>query len=177
MSRGITWIVLLAAACAVLVCYRKAYAAREAPEAEAVRVCVAGVSVDLSGGTAARAAGGGEGGVLGEESRCRFPAVPLGLPGERLLAATTADGGGAIAYRMTGDPPAALATAVAALAAQGWRESAPSRLARSRSAALPLAALVARSRALYAIAIDAPSGGGSVVVAVSLGAGADGAAP
>jgi hypothetical protein len=77
MSRRRTWLMLVLAACAVVVCCRQAYAVREVQEAPVRRVCVIGMRVDLVEEPAAP----GHTRPLEVDGPCGMPTVPLGLPG------------------------------------------------------------------------------------------------
>jgi hypothetical protein len=170
MSNRKTWLMLVMGAATVVVCFRQAYAVPDVAEVRLQRVCVLGMRIELP----AEPAGGRasfEKEPLAVDDPCGLPAVPLGLPGERLLSARLAPRGGMIAQRVRLEPGPALEAAVAALAGQGSRENAASRIARARNPALRMASFSAAGGDLYAIAVAAPTGEGSVVLAIDLGKG------
>jgi hypothetical protein len=170
MRRGVQCFAIALAASAVLLGYRQAFAAGRARGTPVARVCVAGLRLDLSGGAAAWAA---EGGRLVGDAICEVPGAPRGLPGDRLLAASGEDGG-VIAQRVPGRPDAALEEAIAALLAQGWRETAPSSLARGHKQAGSTAALVSRGGFLVVTAIASRASEKSVVIAAMVREGEEG---
>ena len=164
MRRGVQWFAIALGASAALLGYREASAAARVSEASVARVCVAGLRLDLAGGAAAR---GAEEGRLVGDAICAVPSVPRGLPGERLLSASSASGD-VIAHRVSGPPAAALEAAVEALAREGWRETAASRLARGRGAVARSAAMISAGGFLVVTAVPARSRDASVVLAAAL---------
>lgn len=148
---------IAAAASAVLLGYRSASAAGAAKDPGVARVCVAGLRLALDGGRE-------EGSPVGD-AICEVPGAPLGLPGERLLAAAGPEGG-VLAVRSREPAEPALASAVRALSLQGWEETPASKGARARGAATAAAEMSSTGGALFVTA--APVGRGSVVVAAVL---------
>jgi hypothetical protein len=168
MTRITGWVALLAGACAVVAGYRQASAASAVPEARLQRVCVAGVRIELPDEHGGPPPPSMETDPRALEDPCGLPAVPLGVPGERLATVRVAPEGGVIASRVRSAPGTALAGAIEGLRGQGWRETAGSKGARARVPSLPMASLARPGGALLAIATAAPSGDGSFVLVVAL---------
>jgi len=165
MTRRIQCFAVVIAAAAVLLGYRQASAAISTGKSSVARVCVAGLRLDLAGeagwGNTERSQRAGD-------AFCSIAELPRGLPGERLLFATS-ESGSVIAHRLDVPARAAFETALKALALQGWIESGASALARRRKEVEKTAVFTSAKGFLLATAMPAPTGEGSLVVAVALG--------